>query len=1138
MSRWISSLLTFALVLSMVTGEIAPALAEEEIGIISEAAEPEVALADAIDAEGLTVEIGEIEFSEEPEAEAADAEPSQEFEDAAPAARYAVSEEAEVLDAVDGSAFARLAAGSAVLVAEEAGSLAKVAFNTASGVVVGYVAAERLSMLSDAEAAELVNAIAASGTAALYNDDLDMPLPNAECAFIEAEAEEANEEPEAGADAPAETDEAAEAEEEQILEIAANAAESAETAEVNADEAVDDAQIFTNVSEVFDIGARTNDVVVGETCEIEAVTREGEAIDDSELAFTSSDAAVASVDDKGVVTANRAGSAEITVTYQGETLKSVVNVPNEPETIAFTSNTGVIGLSETYTGLEVQMMPSGTAASVTWRSSDERYVKVDANGAIKGVKKGSAYIYAKTRNGKEASCKVTVKKAPSKVAVSKKSLTLGAGQSETLKAKVPSGTASADISWASENSAIATVDESGNITAKSAGTVKITAKTYNDKTAACTLTVKAAPTGVTLNNSELNLTVKGTATLKATLSPSDALASNTFSSSDAAVATVSAAGKVTAKKVGTAVITLETYNGVTATCKVNVLPTPTKVSLGETALTMSVGMTHTLAAIVQPEGADPTVAWKSSNSKVAKVENGVVTAVKAGTASIACKTSNGKTATCKVTVKAAPTSIELKPATLRLSAGGMKFQLTHTVKPSGAAAGAITYSSSNPSVASVSADGVITTAGAGTATLTATTFNGRFATCELTVTPKPAKAAFAETVVTIAPKQSYTPDVSVLAADGSDAYAELTFKAISNSGIIKIDPETGKITGVKAGTATVNVVTHNSVSAVTPLTVKVVAEATGVKLNASSGTLGVGETYTLKSTLKGPEGCASELTWKSTNDKVASVTPRPNGECVVTGLKAGTATVGVIIQNGKYATCKITVKKAPSKVALKVSASTVYMGALVSCTVSRPSGSGGAYTITSSDESVLAKTEATKFSAVGTGTATLTVTTYNGKSASVKVTVKNPNPALSASESAKIEAVISLALSQKGKKYVYGAGYNTRNPSGFDCSGFTYWCYYYGAGITLGNSAYRQGNDTRFSGNRITGWQNLRRGDILCFKSDKSSTISHVGLYLGDGVFIHASSSGKKVQYGYFNQGNSAGYWTRNLKWGYHVIGG
>ena len=149
-----------------------------------------------------------------------------------------------------------------------------------------------------------------------------------------------------------------------------------------------------------------------------------------------------------------------------------------------------------------------------------------------------------------------------------------------------------------------------------------------------------------------------------------------------------------------------------------------------------------------------------------------------------------------------------------------------------------------------------------------------------------------------------------------------------------------------------------------------------------------------------------------------------------------------------------------------------------------------------------------------------------------------PTPAPTPDHTDVIEAVIALAESRLGSSYVYGGGYRTANPSGFDCSGFTYWCYYYGTGkqVVLGNSAYKQGNDARFESNRVTGWRNCVRGDILCFKSDDSDTINHVGLYLGGGKFIHASSSSKGVIYSYFNSGNSANYCQRNLVWGYHVF--
>ena len=130
---------------------------------------------------------------------------------------------------------------------------------------------------------------------------------------------------------------------------------------------------------------------------------------------------------------------------------------------------------------------------------------------------------------------------------------------------------------------------------------------------------------------------------------------------------------------------------------------------------------------------------------------------------------------------------------------------------------------------------------------------------------------------------------------------------------------------------------------------------------------------------------------------------------------------------------------------------------------------------------------------------------------------------------AAVEKVVALALGQVGKKYAAKGGYRAKAPSGFDCSGLTFWAYYWGAGVTLSDSARGQGSDSRFQ--KLTQRDELRRGDILCFTAD-DNVISHVGIYLGGTSFVHASESAGKVIISTFTN-----YWTRNLKWGYHVIG-
>ena len=166
-------------------------------------------------------------------------------------------------------------------------------------------------------------------------------------------------------------------------------------------------------------------------------------------------------------------------------------------------------------------------------------------------------------------------------------------------------------------------------------------------------------TGVTLSQTELSLTEGNTAQLTATVKPDDATNKNvTWSSDDTSVATVDATGKVTAVSAGTATITVTTVDqSKTATCEVTVTAAPVPVSgvsLNKDSTSLTVGDTETLTATVKPEDAtNKAVTWTSSNSTVATVDqNGVVTAVAPGTATITVTTQDGNhTDTCTVTVR-------------------------------------------------------------------------------------------------------------------------------------------------------------------------------------------------------------------------------------------------------------------------------------------------------------------------------------------------------------------------------------------------------------------------------------------------------------------------------------------------------
>ena len=149
------------------------------------------------------------------------------------------------------------------------------------------------------------------------------------------------------------------------------------------------------------------------------------------------------------------------------------------------------------------------------------------------------------------------------------------------------------------------------------------------------------------------------------------------------------------------------------------------------------GATETLTATVNPdEAANKNVTWTSSDESVATVVNGVVTAVKSGTATITVTTEDGGyTDTCTVTVTIPATGVTLDTTTEKMTVGD-EVTLEATVAPENATNKNVTWTSSDETVAIV-ANGVVTAVGAGTATITVTTEDGGFtAECTVTVEPK------------------------------------------------------------------------------------------------------------------------------------------------------------------------------------------------------------------------------------------------------------------------------------------------------------------------------------------------------------------------------------------------------------------
>ena len=230
------------------------------------------------------------------------------------------------------------------------------------------------------------------------------------------------------------------------------------------------------------------------------------------------------------------------------------------------------------------------------------------------------------------------------------------------------------------------------------------------------------------------------------------------------------------------------------------------VALNKKVATVNVGKNVTVKATVTPANADnKTLAWTSSNTKIATVSNGVVKGVKAGRVIITAKTIDGSniSAKCTVTVKQPVTRISLsKKATMYT---GKKLTLKTKVNPANASNKALTWKSSNTKIAKVASNGVVTGVKAGTVKITATAKDGsrKSATCTVTVRQSVSKITLSKTNVvlpkkgssykvrvTVAPKNAYNKNVAVKSA--KTKVAKVSASTVKSG-------KTVKITAVKKG---------------------------------------------------------------------------------------------------------------------------------------------------------------------------------------------------------------------------------------------------------------------------------------------------------------------------------------------------
>lgn len=458
--------------------------------------------------------------------------------------------------------------------------------------------------------------------------------------------------------------------------------------------------------------------------------------------WTTSDDQVVTVDQNGNIEAVGIGEATVTASVEDKTASAniTVNAPLEAINIKGETEGDSASIMKGKTmQLEAVLVPEDATVGsdvIVWSSSNEDAVTVDQTGLVTAIDDGTAIITA-TLGDVEGTYTITVETVPLTGISIKGETTIHRGGTEKLEVTyVPANTTDdRTVTWTTHDADVATVAADGTVTAVGIGETEITA-TVGNHTDTCIVHVDAPLERIIPDAPLEKELVKGqTGTIGYKLDPEDTTDDKTvtFASSDTSVATVNeTTGEVTAVKAGTAVITLTGANGITAEVTVTVTEIPiNEVMLNKVSAIVEKGAATELTATVSPADTtddDKTITWSSSDETVATVssettqsgETVTVTATdKGGKATITAEAWNGTKAECEIIVPVHVETVTL-PGSVSLKKGETDMlELSYSPKDHDDKITSVEWTSSDETVASVDAEGMVKALKEGTAQITA-----------------------------------------------------------------------------------------------------------------------------------------------------------------------------------------------------------------------------------------------------------------------------------------------------------------------------------------------------------------------------------------------------------------------------------
>ena len=416
---------------------------------------------------------------------------------------------------------------------------------------------------------------------------------------------------------------------------------------------------------------------------------------DKEVVWSTSDKKIATVDKTGLVTAVGPGSTIIKCnSVDGDFMSySLITVMEKVSSVTLDQESVVIKAGQK---IKLEAKVSGEKATnktVKWASSNKKVVKVTKNGIIKGIKAGKAVIRCKAADGSGsyADCEIRVYFATEEIELSASYAELQRGDIIKLKVTTTPKKVSYPVVWSTSKASVCMINKKGKITAVAPGDcvirctagddstiyaecyIHVVEKTENNPTSApenpdddmnqeeltptptptpeptATPTPTPEPTPVPISKIDISedtviLTVGETSDIQYTVSPAKHTDNISWASDKSSVASVNSKGKVTAKSVGAAKITVTSDSGKTGTVNVYV------VGLSKTKITLH--QYESTLINLQLDGVDSgklDVRWDTDNQGIAEIANGKVTGKALGTTTVYAKV-NGKYLPCTVKV--------------------------------------------------------------------------------------------------------------------------------------------------------------------------------------------------------------------------------------------------------------------------------------------------------------------------------------------------------------------------------------------------------------------------------------------------------------------------------------------------------